>query len=129
MPALATLGSERLIRSNPPVHSSIAKLYEQQLISDSILSASDAESFRKAHFASLDESLAAADPEKYQPPELEMPRGWNEMRWPQEGEWKKEVETGFDPKALREIGERSVQVPEDIVGLACCPRSIPRETN
>ncbi|KWU42366.1 dehydrogenase E1 and transketolase domain-containing protein 1 [Rhodotorula sp. JG-1b] len=93
---------------------SIAKLYEQQLISDSILSASDAESFRKAHFASLDESLAAADPEKYQPPELEMPRGWNEMRWPQEGEWKKEVETGFHPKTLREIGERSVQVPQDI---------------
>ncbi|GAA5879230.1 hypothetical protein JCM3774_003528 [Rhodotorula dairenensis] len=93
---------------------SIAKLYEQQLISDSILSASDAESFRKAHFASLDESLAAADPQTFTPPELEMPRGWNEMCWPREGEWKREVETGFDPKTLREIGERSVQVPDDI---------------
>ncbi|GAA5990236.1 hypothetical protein JCM10908_005888 [Rhodotorula pacifica] len=93
---------------------SVAKLYEQQLIKDSILSSADADSFRKAHFATLDEHLAAADPAKFTPPELEMPRGWNEMRWPAEGEWKKEVETGFDPKTLREIGERSVQVPEDI---------------
>lgn len=44
-----------------------------------------------------------------------MPRGWNEMRWPQEGEWTREVETGFDPQVLREIGERSVQVPSDLV--------------
>ena len=50
-----------------------------------------------------------------------MPRGWNELRWPHEGEWKKEVETCFDPKTLREIGQRSVQVPEDIVSLPSCP--------
>ena len=37
------------------------------------------------------------------------------MRWPQEGEWTREVETGFDPQVLREIGERSVQVPSDLV--------------
>lgn len=95
--------------------SSVAQLYEQHLISQSTLSPSDATSFRKAHFAALDEALAAADPDKFSPPELEMPRGWAEMRWPKEGEWESQVDTGFDHQVLREIGERSVQVPDEIV--------------
>ncbi|BGP25999.1 oxoglutarate dehydrogenase [Rhodotorula toruloides] len=93
---------------------SVAQLYEQHLVSQSTLSSSDAASFRKSHFASLDEALAAADPEKFIPPELEMPRGWSEMRWPKEGEWESQVDTGFDEQVLREIGERSVQVPDEI---------------
>lgn len=90
-------------------------------MSDSIISAAEAESFRKDHFTTLDEALAAAGPEKFAPPELEMPRGWDEMRWPTVGEFKKEIQTGFDPKVLREIGERSVQVPEDMVSRALPP--------
>lgn len=100
------------------LYSSVAQLYEQHLVAESTLSSSDAAAYRKSHFASLDEALAGADPEKFTPPELEMPRGWSEMRWPEEGEWETQVDTGFDEQALREIGERSVQVPDEIVRLA-----------
>ncbi|BGP33568.1 putative 2-oxoglutarate dehydrogenase E1 component DHKTD1, mitochondrial [Rhodotorula toruloides] len=93
---------------------SVAQLYEHHLVSQSTLSSSDAASYRKSQFASLDEALAAADPEKFTPPELEMPRGWSEMRWPKEGEWETQVDTGYDEQVLREIGERSVKVPDEI---------------
>ncbi|GAA6054713.1 hypothetical protein JCM3770_000044 [Rhodotorula araucariae] len=93
---------------------SVAKLYEEHLISTSVLDASDASAFRTAHLAALDASIAAAAPDKFTPPELAMPRGWDEMRWPAEGEWERPVDTGVEGDLLREIGRRSVAVPPDV---------------
>ncbi|TNY20770.1 dehydrogenase E1 and transketolase domain-containing protein 1 [Rhodotorula diobovata] len=93
---------------------SVAKLYEEHLISKSVLSASDAASFRSSHLAQLDAAIPAADPSKFTPPELPMPRGWGDMRWPKEGEWEQPVETGVEEEVLREVGMRSVEIPSNI---------------
>ncbi|BGP41616.1 putative 2-oxoglutarate dehydrogenase E1 component DHKTD1, mitochondrial [Rhodotorula kratochvilovae] len=94
---------------------SVAKLYEEDLISSLVLSASDASAFRAEHLAALDATIVAAAPETFTPPELDMPRGWGDMRWPAEGEWEtNEVDTGVEGGLLREIGRRSVAVPNDI---------------
>ncbi|GJN90432.1 hypothetical protein Rhopal_003443-T1 [Rhodotorula paludigena] len=91
---------------------SVAKQYEEHLLSTSTLDSFRAESVRASHLTALDSSLQSS--EGYVPPELDMPRGWGEMKWPSEGEWKERVETGVDEKVLQEIGRRSVEVPEDI---------------
>ncbi|KPV74148.1 uncharacterized protein RHOBADRAFT_54008 [Rhodotorula graminis WP1] len=93
---------------------SVAKLYEDHLVASSVLSSSDAASFRSSHLAALDAVIPEADPTKFTPPELPMPRGWGDMRWPVEGEWEKPVETGVDEQVLREVGMRSVEAPSDI---------------
>ncbi|KAM0786308.1 hypothetical protein ACM66B_001786 [Microbotryomycetes sp. NB124-2] len=94
---------------------SVAKIYEQQLISSGILTLEEAQQERTRVFNKLDESLTQAEPENFKVPELTRERGWNEMRWPERGEWESErIETGVEVELLREIGERSVTVPEDI---------------
>ncbi|KAK4049893.1 putative 2-oxoglutarate dehydrogenase E1 component DHKTD1, mitochondrial [Microbotryomycetes sp. JL221] len=96
---------------------SVAKIYEQQLISSGLLTTDKAQQYRDEVFTRLDESLTAAEPEKFQVPELTRERGWEKMKWPQKGEWENEVETGVDVALLKEIGQRSVQIPKDIVIL------------
>ncbi|GAA5912410.1 hypothetical protein JCM8208_005161 [Rhodotorula glutinis] len=93
---------------------SVAKQYEEHLVASSVLSSSDAASFRLSHLATLDAVIPEADPVKFTPPELPMLRGWGEMRWPEEGEWEKSVETGVDEQVLREVGMRSVETPSDV---------------
>lgn len=106
-----------LIRPSTPTHSSVAQLYERQLLSTKLLSTADATKYRKDLFAELDKSLVAAKPENFTVPEVERPRGWSEMRWPAEGEWKEQVDTGVDGELLREVGRRSVEVEEAVVSL------------
>jgi len=97
---------------------SVASIYEKSLIETGTLDSSDVASFKKEHFAKLDTSLVAAEPKNFQVPELEMPRGWNEMTWPERGDWEKSVETGVGEQTLKEVGKRSVQTPDDIVSRA-----------
>ncbi|GAA5957152.1 hypothetical protein JCM21900_003112 [Sporobolomyces salmonicolor] len=98
---------------------SVASIYEQALISDGTLDANEATSFRKEHAAKLDIALVAAEPRNFAVPECAMPRGWSEMRWAKEGEWEEKVETGVPPEVLKDVGERSVEVPD---GLNVHPR-------
>ncbi|KAK4050253.1 putative 2-oxoglutarate dehydrogenase E1 component DHKTD1, mitochondrial [Microbotryomycetes sp. JL201] len=93
---------------------SVAKIYEQQLVSSGLLTADQAQQERDAVFKKLDESLTAAEPDNFKVPELKRERGWDKTRWPNEGEWEQDVETGVDTNLLKEIGLRSVTVPEDI---------------
>ncbi|GAA6023910.1 hypothetical protein JCM10207_009271 [Rhodosporidiobolus poonsookiae] len=92
---------------------SVAHFYEQHLLSTGVLTAAHADSVKSAHAAELDASLASLD--GFDAPPLDRPRGWDAMRWPQRGEWETErVETGVREEVLREVGRRSVEVPEDI---------------
>ncbi|GAA5954715.1 hypothetical protein JCM3765_003866 [Sporobolomyces pararoseus] len=93
---------------------SVASIYEKSLIEAGTLDASEASTFRKDHFAKLDTSLVAAQPENFEVPELEMPRGWNKMTWPKKGDWEKPVETGVGEQLLKEVGKRSVETTDDI---------------
>ena len=85
------------------------------MISSGLLTAAEAATFRQELFAELDKSLEGAKPENFTVPEVERPRGWEKMKWPKEGEWKEAVHTGVKEAVLKEVGRRSVQVPEDIV--------------
>lgn len=83
-----------------------------------MISESDASSFRTDLFARLDESLEAAEPEKYTVPEVKRERGWDAMTWPKEGEWEKAVDTGVAKDVLLEVGKRSVTIDKSVVS-AC----------
>lgn len=37
------------------------------------------------------------------------------MKWPREGQWEEQVDTGVNQETLRSIGQRSVAIPDDIV--------------
>ncbi|GAA6044320.1 hypothetical protein JCM8097_004473 [Rhodosporidiobolus ruineniae] len=89
---------------------SVAHNYEQHLVSSSTLSPSSASSLRDSHFKDLDTALSSLS--SYEPPELDRPRGWDAMKWPKKGEWEDQPETGVEEGVLREIGKRSVAVPE-----------------
>ncbi|GAA6060666.1 hypothetical protein JCM10212_001222 [Sporobolomyces blumeae] len=93
---------------------SVASIYEQSLVESGTLSTADAKLFRSEHLATLDQALATSDPEQYTVPELERPRGWNEMKWPDKGEWENEIETGVHRAVLKDVGKRSVETPEEI---------------
>ncbi|GAA5933754.1 uncharacterized protein JCM15063_001407 [Sporobolomyces koalae] len=93
---------------------SVASIYEKSLIDAGTLDAAEAASFRKEHFAKLDTSLVGAEPKNYTVPELEMPRGWSEMTWPERGEWEQTIDTGVRESVLREVGKRSVETPDEI---------------
>ncbi|GAA5920300.1 hypothetical protein JCM6882_000033, partial [Rhodosporidiobolus microsporus] len=110
---------------------SVASFYEQHLLSTSTLTPSAASSLKSAHLASLEAALAATDGfEVHEASEAsaegkanegnepwKRERGWEGMRWPTEGEWEKEGErmrTGVEEEVLREVGRRSVEVPEGI---------------
>lgn len=119
--AVSLASTLTLTISSRSCDSSVASIYEKSLIDNGTLDASEASSFRKDHFAKLDTSLVAAEPKNFTVPELEMPRGWNEMTWPEKGDWENAVETGVGEKVLKEVGKRSVETPDDIVRLS--PRS------
>ncbi|ORY63690.1 Thiamin diphosphate-binding protein [Leucosporidium creatinivorum] len=93
---------------------SVPQTYETSLIDSGLLTSSEASSFRSSLLARLDESLEAAEPERFKVPEVERPRGWGAMRWPVEEEWRERVETGVEGSVLREVGRRSVEVEEGI---------------
>lgn len=97
---------------------SVLNIYEKQLVERGTLSTEHAESFKKAHFQLLDRSLVAAEPQNFSLPALLQPRGWDRMRWPSHGEWAERIDTGVAAETLKEIGRRSVEVPDDFVRLA-----------
>ena len=109
-PAYTNAMASQRIASLP----STLAIYEKELIDDKILSEETATTMKKEHFDLLDKSLA--ETENFSIPKFEMPDRWSGMRFPVAGEWETErVDTTFDEGLLREIGQRSVQVPEGFV--------------
>ncbi|BGP17894.1 putative 2-oxoglutarate dehydrogenase E1 component DHKTD1, mitochondrial [Rhodosporidiobolus nylandii] len=96
---------------------SVAHFYEQHLVANAVLTPAAASSLRASHLSSLDAALAAA--ESFEVPELDRPRDWDAMRWPEQGEWEEQPDTGVEGEVLKDVGRRSVEVPE---GLTIHPR-------
>lgn len=51
-------------------------------------------------------------------PEVKRARGWDRISWPTAGEWEKEIATGVEGSTLKEVGRRSVTVPDHIVSFS-----------
>ncbi|KAK4700936.1 hypothetical protein P7C70_g5306, partial [Phenoliferia sp. Uapishka_3] len=92
----------------------VPQLYEKSLIASGLLDPDLAASAKKEHFALLDQSLVAATPENFTVPEIQYERGWEALRWPVEGEWKNQIDTGVNTSVLLDVGKRSVEVPDNI---------------
>lgn len=96
--------------------SSVANLYETALLESGVLDPTVSSEAKKSQLALLDTSLVGAEPANFTVPELPMLRGWDEMRWPVEGEWEAEnINTGVQEEILDEVGRRSVATPVEIV--------------
>ena len=95
--------------------SSVAQIYERQLLEAGTLSSEDAASFKSSLFAKLDEALIAAEPNSFDVPEVKRERGWDKMTWPSEDQWQEQVQTGVKEDVLKEVGLRSVEIDKSVV--------------
>ncbi|KAH9959953.1 dehydrogenase E1 and transketolase domain-containing protein 1 [Russula dissimulans] len=88
---------------------SVPALYEEQLISDNIITPADAQAVRVAARARLDAELSQAD--QYTP-SMQMLQGhWNGIVWPADETAERDPSTGVAYHVLEKVGRASVTVP------------------
>lgn len=93
---------------------SVVQSYQSELVSDGVLTREYIAATKNKMAEALESYIPLVD--SYVVPELDRPRGWSNCTWPLPGQWQTEhVDTGVNVDILREVGRRSVTVPDHIV--------------
>ncbi|KAL4266844.1 alpha-ketoglutarate dehydrogenase family protein [Pleurotus pulmonarius] len=90
---------------------SVPQLYEDKLIAEEVISASDATQVRESYKAYLNEELAKSA--TYTPSASMLEENWKGMVWPASEEANRSPETGVAKDVLVRVGEASVATPSD----------------
>lgn len=92
---------------------SVPKLYEQKLLSESVLSDKEVETVREGQIKSLESGLQEA--ESYVPPEnVHLDGLWKGIRHITKASETEIPDTGFDTQLLQDIGKISVTPPDNV---------------
>ncbi|KAI0084520.1 dehydrogenase E1 and transketolase domain-containing protein 1 [Irpex rosettiformis] len=90
---------------------SVPTLYEEQLISERVISSETAKSVRESYKAYLNDELSKSD--SYTPSASMLQQQWAGLLWPGSQDAVRSPETGVDQDTLVKVGKASVDVPED----------------